>query len=85
MDLMLELKGITKRFGDLIANDRISLFVRKGTIHMVIGENGAGKSTLMNTVGGLYQPDEGELFVHGKKVDFKNPNDVSRAGIGIVH
>lgn len=85
MDFVLELKGITKRFGSLTANDRISLSVRKGTVHAVIGENGAGKSTLMNVISGLYQPDEGELFVHGKKVDFKNPNDASRAGIGMVH
>lgn len=85
MDFVLELKGITKRFGSLVANDRINLSVRKGTVHAVIGENGAGKSTLMNVISGLYRPDEGELSVHGKKVDFRNPNDASRAGIGMVH
>ena len=85
MDFVLELKGITKRFGSLTANDKISLSVRKGTVHAVIGENGAGKSTLMNVISGLYRPDEGELFVHGKKMDFRNPNHASRAGIGMVH
>ena len=85
MDFVLELKGIPKRFGSLTANDKISLSVRKGTVHAVIGENGAGKSTLMNVISGLYRPDEGELFVHGKKMDFRNPNHASRAGIGMVH
>lgn len=85
MDFVLELKGITKRFGSLTANDKITLSVRKGTVHAVIGENGAGKSTLMNVISGLYRPDEGELFVHGKKMDFRNPNHASRAGIGMVH
>lgn len=85
MDVVLELKGITKRFGSLTANDRISLSVQKGSVHAIIGENGAGKSTLMHVISGLYRPDEGEVFVHGKKADFKNPSDASRAGIGMVH
>ncbi|MDO5406229.1 MAG: ABC transporter ATP-binding protein [Eubacteriales bacterium] len=85
MEYILELKGITKRFGSLTANDKINLAVRKGTVHAVIGENGAGKSTLMNVISGLYRPDEGELFVRKKKVSFRNPSDASRAGIGMVH
>ncbi len=85
MDVVLELKGITKRFGRLTANDRISLSVQKGSVHAIIGENGAGKSTLMHVISGLYRPDEGEVFVHGKKADFKNPSDASRAGIGMVY
>ena len=85
MEYVLELKGITKRFGPLTANERIDLAVKKGTVHSVIGENGAGKSTLMNVISGLYRPDEGELFVRGKRMRFKNPNEASQAGIGMVH
>jgi general nucleoside transport system ATP-binding protein len=83
--MKLELRGITKRFGSLIANDHIDLTVEAGEIHALLGENGAGKSTLMNVLYGLYQADEGEVLLDGEVQHFAGPGDAMAAGIGMVH
>jgi ABC-type uncharacterized transport system ATPase subunit len=83
--MKLELRGITKTFGALVANDHINLTVEPGEIHCLLGENGAGKSTLMNVLSGLYQADSGDILLDDKVQHFSGPGDAALAGIGMVH
>ncbi len=81
----IELKGITKSFGTVVANKNVDFSLRKGEIHALLGENGSGKSTLVNMLSGIYIPDSGFIYINGKKVRFDSPNDAIKAGIGMVH
>ena len=83
--MRLELRGITKRFGSLTANDHIDLVVEPGEIHALLGENGAGKSTLMNVLYGIYDADEGDILLDGVPQKFRSAGDAVAAGIGMVH
>jgi general nucleoside transport system ATP-binding protein len=82
---VLELRGITKQFPGVLANDHVDFDLRRGEVHALLGENGAGKSTLMNILYGLYSADEGEIIVNGKTVAFSSPHDAIDQGIGMVH
>ena len=80
----IQLKGITKRFGSVVANDHIDLDVKRGQILSLLGENGSGKTTLMNMISGIYFPDEGHIFVEGKEVTIRSPKDAYALGIGMI-
>lgn len=84
-NIILQAKGITKRFPGVLANDKVDFDLKKGEIHVLLGENGAGKSTLMNILYGLYHQEEGEMLVNGKAVKVEDPNDSIALGIGMVH
>jgi len=83
--LMVEMRGIIKRFPGVLANDHVDFDLRQGEIHTLLGENGAGKSTLMNVLAGLYRQESGTIYVKGREVDFSSPRDAINAGIGMVH
>ncbi|MCA0988101.1 ABC transporter ATP-binding protein [Guptibacillus algicola] len=85
MEYVIEMKNIRKEFPGIVANDNITLQLQKGEIHALLGENGAGKSTLMNVLFGLYQPEKGEIYVRGNKVNITDPNIANELGIGMVH
>ncbi len=85
MPPVLELRGITKAFPGVLANDRIDLTLEQGEIHALLGENGAGKTTLMNILYGLYTPDEGQIILNGQEVQIQDPSDAIAQGIGMVH
>ena len=85
MEYAIELRHITKTFGSVIANNDVSLDVRKGEILSLLGENGSGKTTLMNMIAGIYYPDSGEILVEGKPVEIRSPKDAYAHGIGMVH
>ena len=82
--IAIELRGITKRFPGVVANDRVDLIVRRGDVHAVVGENGSGKSTLMKTLYGQHRPDEGTITVNGEEKHFRSPRDAIEVGIGMV-
>src|SRR6185436_14214185 len=85
LPVMLELKSITKRFGNVLANDRVSITVGPGTIHAQVGENGAGKSTAMRVAYGFYKADSGEILVDGTARQIATPHDAIACGVGMVH
>ena len=84
-ETILEMKGVTKVFGTLVANENVDLDIRKGEVHALLGENGAGKTTLMNCLYGIYHPEKGEIIYKGKKLELSNPKDAIKVGIGMVH
>lgn len=84
-DYIVEMKHITKRFPGIVANDDVTIQVKKGEIYALLGENGAGKSTLMSMLFGMYEPDEGEIYIRGERVKIESPNHATRLNIGMVH
>ena len=84
-EYIIEMCNITKEFPGIIANDDVTLQLKKGEIHALLGENGAGKSTLMSVLFGMYQPEKGVIRKNGQEVQIKDPNDANRLGIGMVH
>src|SRR5512133_4122617 len=82
---VLQLRGITKEFPGVLANDHVDFDLRRGEVHALLGENGAGKSTLMSILYGLYTPDSGEILMNGKPVAINSPKDAIELGIGMVH
>ncbi len=85
MSVAIELKGITKTFGTLVANDNVDLTVKRGEILSILGENGSGKTTLMNMIAGIYYPDRGQIFIGGEEVVISSPKDAFKYGIGMIH
>ena len=79
----IELKNVTKTFGEVVANRNVSLNIRRGEVLSLLGENGSGKTTLMNMIAGIYYPDEGEIYVNGQLADIRSPRDALSLGIGI--
>ena len=84
-EYIVEMRHITKRFPGIVANDDVSLGIRKGEVYALLGENGAGKSTLMSMLFGMYEPDAGEIYINGEKVSFRSSNDAAARNIGMVH
>ncbi|MDD5014293.1 MAG: ABC transporter ATP-binding protein [Atribacterota bacterium] len=83
--IVLQVKNISKHFPGVLANDHLNFDLRKGEIHTLLGENGAGKTTLMNILDGIYYPDEGEIYLNGKRVDIRSPFEATKNGIGMIH
>ncbi|MEG1584721.1 MAG: ATP-binding cassette domain-containing protein, partial [Anaerovorax sp.] len=83
--IAIKMENISKSFGTVKANEQVNLTVYDGEVHALLGENGAGKSTLMNMLSGIYTPDSGSVFIHGKPVHFSSPKDSIEMGIGMIH